>query len=90
MSDYVLVQIRLQPAAATLDAAAARLGVAVGDLDAAYGLVPTDAAAGLYALMLRAARAGDAAARLAGGDPAEGVFANPRVAPFDPSGPPRP
>lgn len=89
MSDYVLVQIRLEPAAASLGDAAARLGVPVADIDPDYGLVPTDPAAGLYALMLRAGRADAAAARLAGGDPAEGVFANPRIEPMDPSGPPR-
>lgn len=84
MTDFVLVQCVLPAGAATPQAAARRLGVAVADLDAGYGVVPTDPDAGLHAVMLRAALADAVAARLAGGDPAEGVFANPRIEPFGP------
>ncbi len=84
MTELVLVQLVLPDDAATPEAAAARLGVAVSDLDAGYGVVATDPDAGLHAVMLRAALADEVAARLAGGDPAEGVFANPRIEPFGP------
>lgn len=84
MTDFVLVQLVLPAGPATPAAAAARLGVAETDLDGRYGVVPTDPVAGLHAVMLRAALADRAAARLAGGDPAEGVFANPRIEPFGP------
>ena len=84
MTDFVLVQVLLSPDAATPEAAARRLGVAVACLDPDYGVVPTDPDTGLYAVMLRAALADAVAARLTGGDPAEGVFANPRIEPFGP------
>jgi hypothetical protein len=84
MTEFVLVQLVLAPGPATPEAAARRLGVTVADLDTGYGVVPTDPDAGLHAVMLRAALADKVAARLAVGDPAEGVFANPRIEPFGP------
>ncbi|WP_327117660.1 hypothetical protein OHB12_08200 [Nocardia sp. NBC_01730] len=72
-----LLTIRL-PRDATLTAAVQQLGLAVSDVDVAYGLVALDPARDLYAL-----RVTDAiAARLAAADGAGiAVFADPRIEP---------
>lgn len=82
MSDTVMVQFRLPPGPETLAAAAERLGLPVSALDAAYGVVVTDPADRLFTVLVRSDLADQVAARLRGGDPAEGVFSNPRIEPF--------
>lgn len=79
-----MVQFRLPPGSETLAAAAERLGVAVAALDAAYGIVPTDPANRLFTVLVQRDLADRVAARLRGGDAAEGVFSNPRIEPFGP------
>ncbi|MGO4649630.1 hypothetical protein AB4305_32565 [Nocardia sp. 2YAB30] len=72
-----LLTIRL-PRDATLTSAMEQLGLAVSDVDVAYGLVALDPAQGLYALRVT----DTIAARLAAADDAGiAVFADPRIQP---------
>jgi len=89
MPNHVMVQFRLPHGQSTLADAAKRLGIKISDLDAGYGVVPTDPADRLFVAMVEAGAASTAAAHLgpatgAAADPAEGVFANPPIAPFGP------
>jgi hypothetical protein len=79
---HVLMQVRLAVARPSLADAAKRLGVPLEALDAAYGLVPTDPEAGLYAVMVEPTAAASAA--IADASDAEGAFADVRIEPFGP------
>jgi hypothetical protein len=67
----------------SLAEAANALGVLVEELDAAYGVTPIDAAAGLYSVLVNDAAAARAEAALNARekDPAEGVYENPQGEP---------
>lgn len=89
MTDYSMVQFRLPPGQSTLADAARKLGLPASAFDANYGVVPTDPADRLFVAMVNVKATAAAAAKLgmaAEGtpDPAEGVFANPRIMPFGP------
>ena len=84
VSDTVMVQFRLPPGSETLATAAERLGLAVTAFDASYGIVPSDPADRLFTALVSRDFADQVADRLRGGDPAEGVFSNPRIEPFGP------
>lgn len=88
MTEYTMVQLRLPEGQSSLADVAKRLGVAVGDLDANYGVVPSDPADRLFVAMVDARKADTISASLgaadAASDPAEGIFANPAIAPFGP------
>ena len=84
MADHMLVQIHLAPGQSALHDAAAKLGVPVSALDSAYGVVPTDPAAGLFAVMVDKAHSRRAANKLGMAPDDEGIFANPPIAPFGP------
>ncbi len=76
--DKVVVQFRSPTPNPSVEAAAARLGIAPTDIDPEFGVIQTDPVAGHYTVLVAAAAAARAAAALAGSDdPAEGVFANP-------------
>ena len=79
---HVLMTVEL-PGGASLDAAAARLGVAPEDLDAEYGVVPIDPEHHLYSVMAEERAIAGTGARPG----TEGPFSNPRIEPF---GPPEP
>jgi hypothetical protein len=64
----------------SLSDAARQLGVAVGDLNAGFGVVPIDPDHKLYAVEVDADRF--AADQL--GQPYKGPFSNPTIAPFGP------
>lgn len=80
--DTILVQFRLPPGPETLEAAAQRLAVPASALDGDYGVIATDPADRLFTVMLQSGFAAAVATRLDNGDPAEGLFANPGIAPF--------
>lgn len=80
--DTIMVQFRLPPGPETLVAAAQRLGVPPSALDGDYGVIATDPADRLFTVLLRSDFATAVAARLDNGDPAEGLFSNPGIAPF--------
>lgn len=61
--------------------AAQQLGVRVEDIDAAFGLVPIDVAAGLYCAQVVADRL---PAEFERRDPYQGPFADPSIAPLGP------
>lgn len=80
-----MVQMQLPEGQATLADAARYLGVKVRDLDAGYGVVPTDPVDRLFVAMVDSRKATAVAARLGSrSSPAEGVFANPPMMPFGP------
>ncbi|QBS40730.1 hypothetical protein [Nocardia sp. CS682] len=76
-----LLTIRL-PREATLTAALRELKLTVDDVDIAFGLVPVDPEAGLYALRVTDA----AAARVNTYGPDVQIFADPRIEPGNGSG----
>lgn len=82
---YVMFQFR-SPEAVSLGEVAKRYGISVGDLDLEYGVIPTDEADGLYVVMVEevATEKVEAALKARGedGDPAVGVFSNPKVEGF--------
>ena len=63
----------------SLAEAAALLGVAVADLNEAFGVVPVDPAQGLYAVEVDADKL---PAQSAGDKPYRGPFSSPRIAPL--------
>lgn len=90
--ERVMVQFRLPDGPVTLASAASRLGVPPSRLDPDFGVVSTDLTDRLFTVMLDADSSDAVATRLAKApsgaksDPAEGVFANPRIEPFGPPG----
>jgi len=79
---HVLMTVELR-GEASVDAAAAQLGVAPADLDRDFGVIPIDPEHHLYSVMVEE-RASAAAAERPG---TAGPFSNPRIEPF---GPPQP
>jgi hypothetical protein len=77
----VLMTVALGKNKASLAAAAVALGVAVDDLDAAFGLVPIDLDQGLYAAKVRH----DALPEHREGEGYRGPYSNPKIASFGPS-----
>ncbi|MBE0615079.1 MAG: hypothetical protein IH604_15510 [Burkholderiales bacterium] len=77
----VLVTVTNIGSSPELKDAAQQLGVRVEDIDAAFGLLPIDAGAGLYCVQV-------VADRLPAGfeqrDPYQGPFADPGIAPLGP------
>ncbi|WP_330317994.1 hypothetical protein [Streptomyces platensis] len=76
----LLVTVTLPPDA-TFTQAVETLGLAVGEVDAEYGLVPIDGDQGRYVLLV----AEGAAARLEGDEgveEVEGVYSNPKIYPY--------
>ena len=63
----------------SLAEAAALLGVAPADLNEAFGVVPVDAAQGLYAVEVDADKV---PAQAKEGEPYRGPFSSPRIAPM--------
>jgi hypothetical protein len=81
----VMLTVKLPPGQATLDEARHRLGLAPGEVDEKFGLVPLDPAEGVYAVLVPA-EAGARAAASAAGQAGEvgGPYANPPIEPFGP------
>jgi hypothetical protein len=78
----VMMTVELDPGAATVAAAAERLGIAPEQIDDDFGVVSIDPDQNLYTVLVD-----ERAAAGAGGRPGvEGPFSNPRIEPF---GPPR-
>jgi len=65
----------------SLASAAAQLGAALEDLDAAFGVVPVDLQAGLYAVQARPDRVKVTAE---GDRPYQGPFSSPTIVPLAP------
>ena len=78
---HVLLTCQLPAAAATVDAAAERLGVPAEAIDPEFGVVLVDPKAGSYAVMVDEDHAGAALERT----DVQGPFANPRIEPFGPA-----
>jgi hypothetical protein len=78
-----MLQFHHAGAAPSLAEAGALFGLAPDELDAAFGVVATDAAAGLFTVLVADAAAPRVQAALAGrpAHPGEGLFGNPRVEP---------
>lgn len=75
----VMVTLKLESDEATLEAVTKRLGLAPEEVDPDFGVVAVDPARGLYVILVEAT----VAASLADAEVVEGVFANPRIQPFD-------
>lgn len=80
-----MIQFRFEDGPPTPAQAAAACGLEPEDLDPEFGIIPTDPTRNLYAVRVGPEAAGRA--RLPGGDGAEGVFSDPRIAPFGPPDP---
>ncbi|HMG47367.1 MAG TPA: hypothetical protein VK614_07905 [Allosphingosinicella sp.] len=84
--DGVMIQLSLPDGKPTLAEAAATVGLDIAELDPEFGVIATDPDAGLYTIKVQAdaaERAREAlAARGVGG--VEGIFSNPKIAPFGP------
>jgi hypothetical protein len=76
----VMVTLRLAPEQATLEEVRQRLGLTPEEVDSAFGVVNISPAEHLYTILVDEAAAG----RIAGAEPVEGVYGNPRVEPFGP------
>lgn len=74
-----LMTIKVPQGKPTLAEAAKRLGVALSDMDATFGVVPVDPDQGLYAVQVRAGRA-----KQQEGRDFQGPWSNPAIAPFGP------
>jgi hypothetical protein len=84
--DGVMVQLEMKGGEPTLAEAAAVLGVDAVDLDPEFGVIATDPEQGFYAVRVRKSAADRAQQALAdrGIGGAEGIFSDPRIAPFGP------
>jgi hypothetical protein len=78
----VMVTLRLDPEQASLDEVGRLLGLAPDEVDPAFGVVNISPAEHLYTILVDEAAAG----RIAGAEPVEGVYGNPRIEPFGPPG----
>jgi hypothetical protein len=78
----VMVTLRLDPEQASLDEVGRLLGLAPDEVDPAFGVVNISPAEHLYTILVDDA----AASRIAGAEPVEGVYGNPRIEPFGPPG----
>ena len=76
----VMVTLRLDPEQASLPEVRRLLDLADDEVDPAFGVVNISPAEHLYTILVDEA----AASRIAGAEPVEGVYGNPRVEPFGP------
>ncbi len=80
-----MIQFRFPGGTPTAAQAAGALGLAPEDLDPEFGVIPTDPSQDLYAVRVDELAANRATLVKGGG--AEGIFSDPKIAPF---GPPEP
>jgi hypothetical protein len=80
-----MVQFRHRGGAPSLDEVRRLFGLAPDELDPAFGVIATDPDDGLYAVLIADTAIPRVSAALAArpADPAEGVFANPRIEPTE-------
>ena len=78
----MMVTLRLDPEQASLPEVRRLLGLAEGEVDPSFGVVNISPAEHLYTILVDEAAAG----RVAGAEPVEGVYGNPRIEPFGPPG----
>lgn len=78
---FLLMTVEMPGAEPSIDRAARELGVAVEDLDVAFGVVPIDPACAKYAVQVRADKV-PAEMRPAGEH--HGPWSNAKIAPFGP------
>jgi hypothetical protein len=76
----VMVTLRLDPGQATLPEVRRLLDLADEEVDPGFGVVNISPAEHLYTILVDDA----AASRIAGAEPVEGVYGNPRIEPFGP------
>ena len=76
----VMVTLRLDPERASLDEVRRMLDLGEDEVDPAFGVVNISPAEHLYTILVDEA----AASRIAGAEPVEGVYGNPRIEPFGP------
>ena len=82
----VMIQMAFPEGKPTLAEAARALGLEESELDPDFGVIETDPTRGLFAMRVEeaaASRAASAIAARASGS-AEGVFSDPKIAPFGP------
>ena len=78
--EFVLMKVTIAGQAPTVEEAARHLAISPADIDVDYGVVPIDAAAHRYAVLVRA----EAVADLPPSDPYGGPFADPEIGPAGP------
>ena len=76
----VMVTLRLDPGQASPDEVRRLLGLTPDEVDPGFGVVNISPAEHLYTILVDEA----AASRIAGAEPVEGVYGNPRIEPFGP------
>jgi hypothetical protein len=79
-----MVQFRYQGGTPSLAEAATALGLEPEALDPEFGVIATDPADNLYVVRVSAEDAERSNVAGATGDGSEGVFSDPRIAPFGP------
>ncbi len=86
LMETVMLQFRHQGLAPSLDEVRRLFDLGPGEVDAQFGVIATDPAAGIYTVLVASAATKRVEAVLAtrSRDPAEGIFANPRIEPFGP------
>ena len=81
----VMLQFKHQGSAPSVDEVRQLFDLGTDDIDTQFGVIATDPAEGLYTILIDAQTSERVEAVLATRphDPAEGIFANPRIEPFD-------
>jgi hypothetical protein len=82
----VMLQFKHQGPAPFIDEVRRLFNLQVNEIDTQFGVIPTDPAEGIYTVLVAAKASERVKAVLASRprNPAEGIFANPRIEPFGP------
>jgi hypothetical protein len=86
MMESVMLQFRYPGHAPSLADVARLFNLKANEIDAEFGVIATDPIEGLYTVLIdaRARKRVEAVLATRPHDPAEGIFANPRIEPFGP------
>jgi hypothetical protein len=82
----LMLQFKCQGSAPSVDEVCRLFNLAVDEIDPQFGVIATDPAEGVYTVLVatEARERVEAVLATRPSDPAEGVFANPRIEPFGP------
>lgn len=83
--ESVMLQFRVQGSVPSVVDVARLFNIETDEIDPKFGVIATDPAEGLYTVLIQANAIKRVQAVLSARpeDPAEGIFGNPRIEPFD-------